>query len=90
MQISYCSFSVILSAQFANVFLMVGLAKSMGIFMEAFKRYFDVPTALASMVMAAAAVVYAFVGECPFALVGIGQYYYDTRSWLLLPLSMHL
>ena len=29
--------------------------------------------------MAAAAIVYAFVGECSFSVVGIGQYYYDIR-----------
>lgn len=46
-----------------NLFFMVGIAKSIGILLEEFHLHFEVPMAVATMVMSVTGIVYAFAGN---------------------------
>ncbi|XP_071085715.1 monocarboxylate transporter 12-like [Haliotis cracherodii] len=50
----------IVLGHFMNLFFMVGIAKSIGILLEEFHLHFEVPMAVATMVMSVTGIVYAF------------------------------
>ena len=53
---------------FVSIFCMVGIAKSFGILLEEFTAYFDIPVAVAALIMGMSGGMYTLAGMCAFGL----------------------
>jgi hypothetical protein len=51
-----------ISGYFVGIFWMVGIAKSFGILLEQFVDYFDIPVAMAALIMGVAGGMYTLAG----------------------------